>query len=98
MSGLTDTLILAETAGNALGQFQFWDGVLVAGCALAVFLGMRARGSLLGGVVRSTVILAVWVFTFFVPLMFIGSLIGVAADNYDARTDAAEVPSMSREY
>lgn len=86
MPGTTDALILAESAGNALSTFAFWDGVLVAGCALAVFLGMRAGGSMLGGLVRSVVILAVWVFIFFIPVMFLGSLWGAAADTYDAST------------
>ncbi|WIM70590.1 hypothetical protein [Corynebacterium suedekumii] len=96
MSGPTDVLLLADSAGSALGQFAFWDGVLVAGCALAVYLGMRARNSLVGGLVRSGVILAVWVFIFFVPLMFIGSLIGVAADNYDV-SRGPEASSLEEE-
>lgn len=97
MSGTTDVMLLAESAGSALGQFAFWDGVLVAGCALAVYLGMRARNSLVGGFARSGVILTVWVFIFFVPLMFIGSLIGVAADNYDAsrRPEASSIEEGS---
>ncbi|MGP6175464.1 hypothetical protein [Corynebacterium sp. A21] len=94
MTGMTDVLILADSDSSALGSLQFWDGVLLVGCALAVVLGMRARGSFFGGVARSAVILAVWVFVLFIPLMAIGSLIGAAADNYDAST-AVDVDSLN---
>lgn len=80
MPATTDVLLLAEPAGSILGQLAFWDGVLIVGCLVSVFLGMRVRSTFLNGLARSRWILGVWVFVFFIPLMFIDIPIGTTAE------------------
>jgi hypothetical protein len=72
------TLIAQQT--SILSQIGTWDIILVVGALAAAWMGFRTSGSIVGGVVRSVFFMGVWALFIFLPLMFVGSLLGFAGE------------------
>lgn len=79
---------LAAATDNRLLELSFWDTVLMVGVLIAVWLGLRAGTSGAGRIIRPVVLVSIWAFMLFIPIMVAGSLWGTAADTFEKRNTA----------
>lgn len=87
--------VLAAATDNRLLEMSFWDTVLLVGILIAIWLGMRAGSSTGSGIIRATILVSIWAFVLFFPLMMVGSLFGAAAEKYERDQNTDETMSTS---